>query len=318
MHLPWGKQCSRIGCVVHPLDRVLGDRLQRNVPLARFTAARLGGKADWLYRARTNESELLAVVAAAWESGLKVRVLGKGANVLVAPDGIRGLVVIQELQEIASEKCEGGDWLIRASAGTHLGNLARYAQRLGIAGLEWLATVPGTVGGAVVNNAGAHGADIAGHFVNAEVLFREAGRRKLCLAEMAYGYRTSSLKAATDRDFLILLAQLRLPQGDRAAIDARTRELLRTRREKQPHGASLGSIFKNPIGDYAGRIIETAGLKGVRMGAMEVSQKHANFFINHGDGNPVDYLKLIHHVQRCVRDRVGIDLELEIELIGAW
>ena len=303
---------------MHPLER-FGALISRDASLARYTAARLGGPADWLYHARVDERELVAVSQTAWDAGLDVRVLGKGANVLVAPGGVRGLVIINELQAIDNEELPNGNALIRASAGVSLGSLARYAQRKGIGGLEWLATVPGTVGGAVVNNAGAHGSDIASSLTHAEVLIRASGRRIFDLADMNYAYRNSRWKAADSRDFIVLWAEFLLPHDEKRAIESRIRALQQERKRTQPAGASLGSIFKNPEGDYAGRIIEAAGLKGARVGAVEVSPRHANFFINHGDeASAADYNAMIRRVQQRVREFCGHELELEIERIGAW
>ena len=303
---------------MHPLER-FGALISRDASLARYTAARLGGPADWLYHARVDERELVAVSQTAWDAGLDVRVLGKGANVLVAPGGVRGLVIINELQAIDHEELPNGNALIRASAGVSLGSLARYAQRKGIGGLEWLATVPGTVGGAVVNNAGAHGSDIASSLTHAEVLIRASGRRIFDLADMNYAYRNSRWKAADSRDFIVLWAEFLLPHDEKRAIESRIRALQQERKRTQPAGASLGSIFKNPEGDYAGRIIEAAGLKGARVGAVEVSPRHANFFINHGDeASAADYNAMIRRVQQRVREFCGHELELEIERIGAW
>lgn len=302
----------------HPFER-FGNLVARAEPLARFTAARLGGRADWLYRARRDEAELIAVANAAWSAGMPVRVLGKGANILVAPAGVRGLVIINELQSIAHQERADGRVQLRASAGASLGILARYGLRQGIGGLEWLATVPGTVGGAVVNNAGAHGADIASSLKQATLLLPEEGKQVFSRAEMEYAYRESRWKRAPNRDFIVLSAQFILQREERPAIAERLRALQSERKQKQPAGASLGSIFKNPEGDYAGRIIEAAGLKGLRVGAVEVSPKHANFFINHGEaGGAADYDALIRLVQRRVKKACGIALELEIERIGAW
>ena len=303
---------------MHPLEQ-FGALISRDVSLARYTAARLGGPADWLYHARKDERELVAVAQTAWGAGLDVRVLGKGANVLVAPDGVRGLVIINELQFIDHEELPNNNVLIRASAGVSLGSLARYAQRKGIGGLEWLATVPGTVGGAVVNNAGAYGSDIASSLTHAEVLLRASGRQIFDLADMDYAYRNSRWKAADSRDFIVLSARFMLPRDERRAIASRIRALQQERKRTQPAGASLGSIFKNPEGDYAGRIIEAAGLKGARVGAVEVTPLHANFFVNHGEeASAADYDALIQRVQQRVCEYCGVELELEIERIGAW
>lgn len=302
------------------------DRLEqlvaRNASLARFTAARLGGEADWLYHARNGEEEMIAVVQEAWQRGWSVRVLGKGANVLIAPRGVRGLVVINENHSVRCTELHDDLAVIQVSSGVSLGSLARFAQRRGIAGLEWLATVPGTIGGAVVNNAGAHGGDISSSLTKAEILIKGQGRCNIPAHEMEYAYRNSRWKAAPEKDFLILFAELTMPRGDPQQIEQRMQQLKTLRKQTQPAGASLGSIFKNPAGDHAGRIIEAAGLKGYRVGKVEVSHKHANFFINRGKevsaADAADYDELIQRVQSKVWERCGIQLQLEIEHIGEW
>lgn len=292
-------------------------RLLRHEPLARYTAARLGGPADWLYVARESNDELAAVIMAAWAQAVPVRVLGGGANVLVSDKGVRGLVVINDVTEITF-----GEWHdgrnVAASGGAGLTVLARKCQAHGLSGLEWAVSVPGTVGGAVVNNAGAHGGDIAANLVEAVVLDADKGAQMWALTDLGYGYRASRLKARPDRRFVVLLAMFALRPANPADILARMDEFIAYRKQTQPPGASLGSIFKNPPGDYAGRLIEAAGLKGFRFGGAQVSPVHANFFINTGGATASDYDALIRHVQAVVHRKSGVALELEIERIGNW
>ena len=235
--------------------------LLKDEPLAKYTAARLGGPADWLYVARESNEALIAVVGAAWAESVPVRVIGGGANVLVSDDGVRGLVVVNRVGKMAFT-----DANVTVTAGTSLSVLARKCAARGLAGFEWAVSVPGTVGGAVVNNAGAHGGDLAGCLRSAVVIDAEAGTQLLEVADFAYEYRASSLKRRTDRRFLVALATLTLHPGDRAAINATMDSLIAARKRSQPPGASLGSIFKNPPGDYAGRLIESCGLKGYSVG----------------------------------------------------
>lgn len=298
------------------LFALLGDRLLCQEPLARYTAARLGGPAEWLYVARGPVEELAQVVIAAWRAGLPVRVLGGGSNVLVSERGVRGLVVINHTDSVEFGEWHGGRH-VAASSGVGLAALAKRCQRRGLAGLEWAVNVPGTVGGAVVNNAGAHGSDMAASLREAVVL-EPSGPRLLSLTDLNYAYRHSSLKARADRRFVVLLAQLALTPDDPAAIQARMDDFTARRKQTQPPGASLGSIFKNPPGDYAGRLIEAAGLKGFQMGGAQVSALHANFFINTGTATPSDYYALVQHVRDVVASKTGVLLELEIELVGEW
>jgi UDP-N-acetylmuramate dehydrogenase len=295
----------------------LGDRLLPGESLARYTAARIGGPAEWLYLARHSTDELVEVVRAAWEAGLPVRVLGGGANILVSDSGVRGLVIVNRVSEVTfGEWHEGRN--VAVSSGTGLAVLAHRCQAKGLSGMEWAVSVPGTVGGAVVNNAGAHGGDMAQVVRDVVVLDADKGPKLYTQAEMEYGYRYSRLKARKDRRYLVLLTLLALQPDDPAEIQARMDAHIAYRKRTQPPGASLGSIFKNPPGDYAGRLIEAAGLKGYRIGGAQVSPVHANFFINTGKATASDYYALICHVQRVVEAESGVRLQPEVELVGEF
>ena len=289
------------------------DVLERSVPLERYSAVRLGGPAEYLYTASHGEEALIALVTAAWEAGVSVRVLGGGANVLISDRGVAGLVVLQHMDAVQFH-ADG----VTAEAGASLVGLARRCAARGLAGFEWAASVPGTVGGAIVGNAGAHGADMASNLVHVDVLEAQRGRVRLSKAELAYGYRTSALKTRADRRFVLLRAELRLTRGDPAEISAHIEANIAYRRRTQPPGASLGSIFRNPPGDYAGRLIEACGLKGVAIGGAQVSDVHANFFINRGGASAADYRALIAKVQAAVLAQTGVLLHPEVELVGIW
>jgi UDP-N-acetylmuramate dehydrogenase len=300
------------------LKEKLGPALLQDEPMAKYTAARLGGRADWLFIVRDSLENLVDVVKSAWAQEMPVRVIGGGANILVADRGIRGLVVINKVSEITF-----GDWhdgrTVSATSGTPLTLLANRCQAMGYAGMEWAVSVPGTVGGAVVNNAGAHGADMAASVADV-VIYEPAGPRMLTRDRLNYAYRYSTLKARDDRRFLVVMATFALPKDDPAVIKQRMNEFVAHRKQTQPGGASLGSIFKNPPGDYAGRLIESVGLKGYRIGDVMISDRHANFFVNVGGGRATasDYRKLIEHARHTVFEQTGIMLELEIELVGDW
>ncbi len=286
------------------------ERLLRDESLAKYTAARLGGAADYVYVAHESTRELCDVVSAAWEADMPLRILGGGANVLVSDYGFRGLVVINKVAEAAFKETE-----VVVTSGYKLTILARRCASRGFAGFEWAASVPGTIGGAVVNNAGAHGGDMAACVYSA-TLFEPGGVRVLTNVDLDYGYRSSALKERADRRFLVLMATLRLSRGEPAQSSAKIDEFVTYRKRTQPPGASLGSIFKNPPGDYAGRLIESAGLKGYRIGGTQVSPVHANFFINTGSASASDYYALIRHVQATVERQTGVLLETEIEMVG--
>jgi UDP-N-acetylmuramate dehydrogenase len=293
------------------------EGMQRDVPLSKYTAARLGGKADWLYIAKDSVESLAQVVRAAWDEGMPMRVLGGGANVLVSDKGFRGLIVLNHVAKV-----DFGDWHdgrnVSAASGTGLLRFAQTLANRGIAGMEWAIGVPGTVGGAVVNNAGAHGSDMAATVAEVVVLDYKKGPQLYSNSDMSYAYRYSSLKAREDRRFVVLQVNFILPYDDSEAIKARMEEFNAYRKRTQPAGASLGSIFKNPENDFAGRLVEACGLKGYKIGGVEVSQKHGNFIVNHGDATASDYYALIQHVQATVQKQQNVDLELEIELVGEW
>ncbi len=291
--------------------------LRRDAALARFTAARLGGPADYLAIAKDpSYSDVLPLLDWAWERAMPVTVIGGGANVLIADAGIRGLTIVNRAAAIAPGPAATS---ISASSGTNLIRLARACQERGLSGLEWAIAVPGTVGGAVVNNAGAHSGDIAGLLKRA--LLYEAGisPRWHEADSLEYAYRHSRLKYKPERPFFIMRAEFGLRPAAPAEIQARMTANNAYRRRTQPPGASLGSIFKNPPGDYAGRLIEAAGLKGQRVGAVQVSPIHANFFVNLDDSaRASDYFQLIQRVQARVKAAFGIALELEIQTLGEW
>ncbi len=293
--------------------------LQAGQSLARFTAARLGGKADYLYIAKDPDySDALALLQMAWRRGLRTTIIGGGANILVSDAGIRGLTIINRATEISQDD-DGDAAIVSVSSGASLIRLSRYCQERGLAGLEWAIAVPGTVGGAVVNNAGAHGGDIAASLQGALIFEAERGEAWHEVGELNYAYRGSRLKRRVDKRFFIKRARFQLRRDDPAAIAARMDRNNDYRRRTQPPGASLGSIFKNPPGDYAGRLIEAAGLKGLRVGSAQVSRVHANFLVNSGEAARArDYYTLICVVRARVHAAFGIELELEIQTLGDW
>jgi UDP-N-acetylmuramate dehydrogenase len=300
----------------------LGGRVQWEVPLARHTAARIGGPAQALAAANSAD-ELAEIAALAWLSGVPLTILGAGSNVLVSDRGVRGLVVLNEARR-AEWRLEGQPPQVWAESGTNFGLLARQAAARGLAGLEWAAGIPGTLGGALVGNAGAHGGDLAGNLFLADILQRDETMqtgvpfiRSYSPAELGFAYRSSLLKRHPGSG-IVLSMTLHLAQSSVEAVQQRSDELVAYRRRTQPPGASMGSMFKNPPGDYAGRLIEAAGLKGARSGDAGISTLHANFFINHGAARADDVHALIRQARQAVYAQSGILLELEVELLGDW
>jgi len=295
-----------------------GDRLQRFVSLARYTAARIGGAADWLIVAESID-QLIDAATRLWVLDIPFMVLGGGSNVLVSDSGVREVVILNKARYVRYD-LEGTSLTVLAESGVNFGLLARQCARRGLSGLEWAAGIPGTVGGAVFGNAGAHGDDVAGSLQMAEILHRkerDVVRESWHLDDFEFEYRSSALKRNPD-DVIILEAQFKLQSGDPDQIQAQMDEYAAYRRQTQPPGASMGSMFKNPSNDYAGRLIEAAGLKGTRIGGAEISPTHANFFINHEGATASDVCKLIQIAQEKVVEKFGVELELEIELIGEY
>ncbi len=299
-----------------PLDLLraaFGRRMQENLPLAPYTSARIGGPADALVTARSAD-ELAETVSRLWELDVPYLILGGGSNVLVSDRGVRGVVVLNKAKNVRFDS--GDQTQVHAESGVVFSNLANRVAEKGFSGLEWAATVPGTVGGAVYGNAGAFGGDMAGNLISAELLI-ESGRETWPVEKMEYGYRTSILKRSTLK-FAILAANIRLEHGEKEAVRFKISEFVERRKSTQPPGASMGSMFKNPPGDHAGRLIEAAGLKGTRIGGAEISPVHGNFFVNRGNTRASDIRALIELAQKTVEEKFGVKLELEIELVGDW
>jgi UDP-N-acetylmuramate dehydrogenase len=291
-----------------------GEQVQENLLLAPYTSARIGGPADILLTAR-NADELADMVLACRECELPFIVLGGGSNVLVSDRGVRQVVILNRAKDVKFELDEKQP-RVRAESGTISSNLAHRAATHGLSGLEWAGSVPGTIGGAVYGNAGAFGGDMAGNLLWAEVL-TSAGRERWPVEKFGYGYRTSVLKRG-ETQAIILSAELRLQHSTREAAQAALQQFAERRKNTQPPGASMGSMFKNPSGDYAGRLIEAAGLKGVRIGKVQISPVHANFFLTDSQATASDVAKLVEQTRSVVAEKFGVQLELEVEFIGEW
>ncbi len=297
------------------LRKSFGDRLQENVPLSGYTSSRIGGPADALVFARS-AAELAQAAQKLWSMEIPLILLGGGSNVLVGDRGFRGVAIINRARLVRFHS-QGEAPFVEAESGCTLNDVSRRAGRLGLSGLEWAATVPGSLGGAVYGNAGAFDGDTSGSLVSVDLVHRQSGRETWSVEKLQYGYRTSLLKREHP-PVVVLSAKLRLAHGQRQEIEAKMERFTAQRRGSQPPGASMGSMFKNPEGDRAGRLIDAAGLKGTRSGNAVISTQHANFFINEGATSAADVLKLIELAQKTVQDKFGVKLELEVELVGEW
>ncbi len=297
------------------LRAAFGERLQENVSLARYTAARIGGPADALLAVHSAD-ELAEAAGKLWELGAPFVILGGGANVLVSDAGVRQVVALNRAKAVHFDETTTPP-TVWAESGASLGALARQAAQKGFSGLEWAGGIPGSVGGAVVGNAGAHGGEMASSLILADILQHDRGRQEWPVERLAFEYRSSLLKREPGQ-YVALAAKLRLAHGTEEEVSAKMDEFLAYRRKTQPPGASMGSMFKNPPEEYAGRLIDAVGLKGARVGSAEISALHANFFINLGQATAADVQALLNLARETVLKEFDIELELEIEMIGEW
>ncbi len=297
------------------LRATFGDNMQENVPLSGYTAARIGGPTDVLVFVRKAD-ELAQAAEKLWKMDIPFTLLGGGSNVLVSDQGVRGVVIINRAR-LLKFNSKADLPTVHAETGVTPNDIAQRAARLGLTGFEWAASIPGSLGGAIYGNAGAFGGDMAGSLISVELLHRQDGRQTWPVSKLEYAYRTSLLKREHP-PVILLSAELVLKHGDRADILSKMEQNSNKRRAAQPAGASMGSMFKNPPGDKAGRLLEAAGLKGKSIGNATISSQHANFFINNGQTRAEDMRALIDLAQKAVLDQFGIKLELEVELIGEW
>ena len=280
-------------------------------PLRRYTAWKIGGPADALLEP-LGAGKVVEAVETAREHDVPVTVLGGGTNVLILDGGIRGLTIrlARALTDVMIDHKN-----VVADAGVLYPVLANTTAGRGLAGLEFASGVPGTVGGAVYMNAGAYGSDTSEVLKWAEVYKPETGAvERVPNAGLGLSYRRSTLHEHPD--WVVLRAAYELKSGEPGELKARIKEFRIQRMNGSPNRPSCGSTFKRPEGDYPGRVIEAAGLKGTRVGQVEVSPVHANYFVNHGGGTARDALELIEHVRETVFKRIGIELELEVKILG--
>lgn len=278
--------------------------------MAPHTSFRIGGPADIFLSVRTS-AELLDAVTSAQEMGLPIFILGGGTNLLVADKGIRAVVVENRVSDVTVD----GTRLI-ATSGTPMAHLAAVAARAGIEGLEYAATIPGTVGGAVHGNSGAFGTNTSDVLDEVVLADYQGSVRTVAAGSLDYRYRHSALQGAP---LVVLQATLRGRPSDRHTVVQRIKEMANERLAKQPlNQPNTGSIFKNPPNDFAGRLVEAAGLKGLQLGGAVVSEKHGNFIVNAGNAAAADVRALIEEVQRRVYETFGVTLEPEVELVGEW
>ena len=301
--------------LVRSLSSLLGERVRVGEPLARHTSLRIGGPADLLALPDTPD-ELGGLLRAAKTHGVRVTLLGGGSNLLVADGGIPGIVVkLGRGFAHLSWKERAGGCEVRAGAAVRFGRLARAAVARGLSGLEYAEGIPGTVGGALFMNAGAYGGEVAAAVAAVDGVTAEGELLALAGDALAFCYRRAELAPG----FVVTAVRFRLQRDGAAVVRERMEDARSRRTAAQPHGpANAGSIFKNPPGDHAGRLIEVAGLKGARAGRARISERHANFIVNEGGACAVDVKALMDLAQRVVWEQSGVWLEPEVRLLGSW
>ncbi|MGZ4718065.1 MAG: UDP-N-acetylmuramate dehydrogenase [Acidimicrobiales bacterium] len=287
----------------------LGPRARRDVPLGPSTTYRVGGPAA-LFVEVDDEETLEVLAEAVRTTGVPVLVVGRGSNLLVADAGFAGVAVVLG-ERFAQVEIDGDR--VTAGGAAALPVVARRTAAAGLCGFEWAVGVPGSIGGAVRMNAGGHGSDMAEVLVGVRVLDLEAGEDvQVPAADLDLGYRRSAIGPSQ----VVLTADLQLERGDRARSEALIADIVRWRREHQPGGPNAGSVFTNPPGDSAGRLVDEAGARGLRLGSAQVSPKHANFIQADEGGRAADIVALMVEVRRRVEAHAGIHLEIETRLAG--
>jgi UDP-N-acetylmuramate dehydrogenase len=293
-------------CKKQGINRII----KYNEPLKSHTSLRIGGPAD-VFCSPDNIEDLKKVVSISQEHNIPFWVIGNGTNLLILDSGIRGVVI--SLNK-GFKKIEFSDKIVKVGAGVSLAYLSKIALTKELSGLEFACNIPGTLGGAIINNAGFKGNCMAGVVQNVTFLTGENKIEKASKSNLNFNYRECNLKG---KSVIILEATLLLKKGNREEIELKIKENIKIREAKQPlHKLNAGSIFKNPPGYYAGELVEKVGTKGLSRGKAEISLKHANFIINNGDASSGDILYLIEEIEKRVKKNFGIKLEREIEILG--
>jgi UDP-N-acetylmuramate dehydrogenase len=297
--------------IAERLASALTGEVRVHEPMSRHTTYRIGGPAD-LFIVCDTLADLTETFRVLADEDVEVAILGKGSNLLVSDRGFRGAVVVLG-REFKAHTVDGER--LKVGAGCILAYVVRDAFARGLAGLEFAVGIPGTAGGALVMNAGTRGAWMQSVTESVTLYVPGSGLRRVAGADVEWGYRTSRLAALG----VVVEAVLRLTSADRDVIRAEMERSLQRRKVTQPLAVpSAGSVFKNPQGDSAGRLIEAAGLKGMRLGGARISEVHANFIVNEGAARASDVMALVRKAQMTVRSAFGIDLEPEIRFLGEF
>jgi UDP-N-acetylmuramate dehydrogenase len=297
------------------LAAIAGARLRHDEPLARYTSMKIGGPADYFIEVNSGTALAEALIALRRHQ-LPVWLLGNGSNVLISDLGVRGAVIHLAGEFKKIEWREGGENIeVEVGAAYAVTQLVRQAARKGYAGLEFAEGIPGTVGGALVMNAGAYGSEIEKVVERVDAIGADGQPVVFARAQLTFSYRDSHLPPGT----VVTRVLLRLRREEAVKVNAKLRELVGKRKSSQPSGfPNSGSMFRNPPGDFAGRLIEAAGLKGHRVGQARIAERHANFIVNLGGAKAADVRQLMEAAQREVRRRFNINLVPEVKFVGEW
>ena len=295
-------------------------RILQNEPMSAHTSFRVGGPARY-YFIPGDEAEAASLVSYLYKNGLEYQIIGNGSNLLVSDRGYEGAIIDLGRHDGTSftmlgidDQRDDGKVLFDCGAGCLLSAIGSFALRCSATGFEALSGIPGCIGGACIMNAGAYGSEIGDVITAVTVLTSTGEKKRLERSELTFGYRHSSL---LEEGYIVLRAEVLLDKGDHAQIEARMKELTAQRKEKQPlEYPSAGSVFKRPEGDFAGRLIEEAGLRGYRLGGAMVSEKHCGFVINYDHASAADIYALINEVRDRVHEKSGVMLEPEVRFLG--
>ncbi len=298
-----------------------GVNITQNEPLRRHTTLHVGGPADWFLKVGMADGDAPLVAALRWahDNGLPVTVIGGGSNILAADAGVAGLVVklLTPRPVPTVDNADPDAPIVTGHGGMMMSGFAEECGERGLAGLAWAVGLPGTLGGAAANNAGAHGVEMSANVLDVTLVMLDGERRIVTRDELHYRYRHSAVKDGDLRGVLTTV-RLRLSRGDADVLRREAAEHHEWRKTAQPRASSAGSMFQNPPGDAAGRLIDACGLKGTVIGDAQVSPVHANFLVNRGKATAADVLVLGELCRERVREQCGIDLRYEVQRIGRW
>jgi UDP-N-acetylmuramate dehydrogenase len=306
---------NRDAPLAQELSALAGVTVKMAEPLARYTSMKIGGPADYFLEVE-DDNALAGVLKALHRRDVEFCLLGNGSNVLISDRGVRG-AVIRLAGEFKRALWHGGKDAVGVVVGAAypVTQLVREAARKGYTGVEFAEGIPGTVGGALFMNAGAYGSEFEKVVDEMDAMSARGETQRLARRQMTFSYRDSHLPPGT----VVMRVRMRLGTGEAAGVDAKLRELIGRRKSSQPSGyPNSGSMFRNPPGDFAGRLIEAAGFKGKRIGQAQISQRHANFIVNLGGARAADVRQLMEQARAEVGRRFGVELAAEVKFLGEW